>query len=1456
MSTSNNNGNRNVGRFSGHLLNFINQINQNELRNRNSLPITRSIEDKILPNSPIISKEDPNIVIYQYPDIKFSKNISENCKIIFVFGTKKEAFIKSFVNIYRDIAFEDKFRYEIKYPTSNDAFQIYDIKARTFKYNLKLICFPDFSQNKNDSLTSDKMLELLNLFKENIIPNKMHYILITLEEGKKLVNHEITFFYLFTKFFNIENIKDKIIIMHNTNKFNENHQNNINIINSIFNYEKDDFLFDENYDTYFSSLFNPEFNFINTNILYDKKCKEEYEKLSEKIKIIDSKFKQSKKIEIDTNKMNLIYDIIKSNDLNKINRIISELEKYERKEAIILFYFLIYGNIKNNLTAYIVNLYKKINNPGCLNLCEINFVKDKFFKRNFILYSKIIYTYLEKINGVKCEFDDSTLAQVENIFTSKLICLNLSNNKLSDISIFGKKSFSSLKNLDISYNNISNLDAFKIYKWKNLKTLNLSYNNISDIKAFTNDDSSNFLNLTDLNLSNNKIKKLNKINIKSLQNINLLNNELSEGIKEFLNYNFFNSKQLEIDNNQDSLNFYFSINCTINFGYLVQENNISNLLNNLSFKGINSLQLYNFEKFDFLANDSFSSLTYLNLENSSIDDITIFNKVKFIDIKEINLGYNEIINGYNSLHAFKSIKGIYLKAYYDRNSNQYDCEIKFDKPIMTLNYHFKDLYFLKDNLLNENMEIYISQEIFDYNQNFFTFSAIKNSFRLFKNLKANKVDINYISSLNKYECYGGFNRNIKLKFLYDDLLFLKDNIFEDIYSIKINNGFLSDALDLSLVRFPKLNNIELNNNKIESLKIFNDIYAINNINEENKKFNELNNEKKTLINITINSNICNSNLVGQLLGDKFNLNFIGVKNGQIKLSYTKPFNFEVLVDKIKLNNIRQFSNCSTIDLREMEFSSDDLNFLKNNSLFYLRYLYLNLSESVNLNFLDTIGSKYIYEIKIKNKFKENHFNYLNNNGFYCDDLIAKIDEKENNYLKIKFTYKKNYKLFFEYSYEINKNLILLKNLNLYKIVELNLSNINLNNIDFLINRTLNNLKILNLDSNKIEDISIFTKEQLNFSLYKLNLKNNPIRKGIQVFNNEFFKRSIYMELNITKNENEFKICPNYKFPFYDIEFYINSINDVLNIFDFKNEYIKFINSNNVGEAKLIEDMIKSYEIIDNKGTIFEIILFILNLRRKNGYDSINIKYEKNSTIFGRDENLYINDNNRILFEKAFKCILDKKPYYQDFAFKIDDTIYKYVPYFTNFNLFNLNSIHENLIVNFPYTEIYNLTMINCNFNLNIFEKTKFSSLKKIDLSQSKIIDISGICGNIPFTNLKILDLSHNTSITNLSELKNARFNYLEELNLSNDNINDLNEIKLGEYPFYRLTKLNLSHNHITSLEPIKYFRNLKIIDLEYNNINNNDEYNYIIDLNQTIQIRNVGNPASGSNLGMFCMKII
>ena len=58
---------------------------------------------KIIEGSETISNENPDLAIYKYPNLKFSKMAVNNRKILLFIGNESEKFINSFINMYSNI---------------------------------------------------------------------------------------------------------------------------------------------------------------------------------------------------------------------------------------------------------------------------------------------------------------------------------------------------------------------------------------------------------------------------------------------------------------------------------------------------------------------------------------------------------------------------------------------------------------------------------------------------------------------------------------------------------------------------------------------------------------------------------------------------------------------------------------------------------------------------------------------------------------------------------------------------------------------------------------------------------------------------------------------------------------------------------------------------------------------------------------------------------------------------------------------------------------------------------------------------------------------------------------------------------------------------------------------------------------------------------------------------------
>ena len=74
-----------------------------------------------------------------------------------------------------------------------------------------------------------------------------------------------------------------------------------------------------------------------------------------------------------------------------------------------------------------------------------------------------------------------------------------------------------------------------------------------------------------------------------------------------------------------------------------------------------------------------------------------------------------------------------------------------------------------------------------------------------------------------------------------------------------------------------------------------------------------------------------------------------------------------------------------------------------------------------------------------------------------------------------------------------------------------------------------------------------------------------------------------------------------------------------------------------------------------------------------------------------------------------------------------------------------------------------------------------------------------------------------------------------QLDLNNRNIGNIELNLLSGVDFKNIEEINLSHNNISDIEPLKNFKNLKKVDLSFNKINNINELKSISKYNNKIE---------------------
>ena len=1323
-------------------------------------------EPKILKESKIIS-ENPDMIIYQYPNKK-PKWISDNSKILLFIGNNQEQFINSIINIYRDISYEDNIRYKVENDNLEYYYKIYYIKPRTVRYNLIIISFP-FSWKDGEFVK-----DIMNIFDIEELPKRINNICITLEDKNQLDDKSFTNILTISSLFERKTINYDIIFLFSKEE-----------PNYTINEKNKSLLFNEYFDISLNSIFNYQCFFINNNILYEKSenNKNQWNKLDEEIKKIQNIIKSSKNLNLDKNK-ELLFSDIYSNDRIKYLKLKKHFTNLDKTGQIILINYFHFCHITYENSAYILFLYNKIiGNEKEITIDNNEIILSKNANLNNTLYilSKVKFKELRYLTFKNCGLIDTNLNLIKNLFSQNLRKLDLSENQLKDISIFNKEeeSLSNLYELDLSYNKIVNINDLVNCKFLNLNDLNLSHNEISDINCLHQNLSLN--SLRTLDLSFNRIKKLNEIDIKTLNYLDLMNNEISEGFLDFLNnfYHLCNSvDKLILTKGNNALNFqyYDSYLLLMDLKYPIEEKIMNETLKSISFKQIKNLEIDKFNNLEWLSNESLENLQILNFK-IKINDLSIFNTIKFTNLKKIVFCDNEpILKGFNSLNVFSLIYLISIKV--KKIENKYECYLSFENPEFQQSFIFDDLNFLKEKILVNNqkkdLSIDIAQEILDdkNNYDFFSYNEIINSFPIFKYLKANILDINYIN--NKYICITKFyNHKFRMTFSFDELNFLNDDMFKEIEELNLPDIIFNDNnIGITKEKFPKIKKLNLDNNIIESMKFFSEVEYL-------QKF----------LNLTLKSHECKSELLEFFEDNKFSMKDITTEGNQIKINYNKPFNFYLFIDKI--DKIKYFTGCREIYLNNLQLDDDDIKFLENKTLIRLEKLNLDGNKITNLNILKYIQSLNIRNLSLKNNLICSGIESIKNDyEIKSIEVKLKEDDQNNHIISFECSKKNGYYysfFYFDYLCDINNNSDIFKEMKFEKDISLDLSGIKLKNINFMENENFKYLSEIVLDNNLIDDIGIL--EKINYNNNKISLKENPIRKGLHALKNPIFK-CLYIELKIEKKENEYKIFASFKHPFIDIEFYINSIKEIKNILDFDNNSI-LLKKNDIDESELLENNL----LIDQSDSFKSMILF-LEFFKNNTKVNIVKKTDNFELIEGND--IIFNDNNKQSLEKIFSHFKNTT---------------KYNCSVSELNLIDLESDDEELIKCLSFLNITDLKLINCNFNLSIL---KNFTIKNLDLSETSVTDIKGIC---ELTELKKLNLSNNRNISNLYELKDAKFKQLKELILSNDNLEDLNEIKMSDYKFDELEVLDLTNNNIKDITPIKRnFKSLRKLHLKNNNI--------------------------------------
>jgi hypothetical protein len=1257
--------------------NIIKEINLNiEKKKLESEPIEKEEEkvEEVLGTDDILENKE-KFTIYKYPDFQFPPVVNNNCKVLLMIGYAQKYFIDTFITMYSNIKYDDNFRYSIG-TVPNSEISIYNIKFRNPEknYDIKIISIPSIEQ-MND-LTMRNMIEL---FKEKIPRNCINLICFTFEENKEDLNvYEKIFYKLLI---NLLDYRVKLLFLISSNDLNGeiNNYNPNYLIDKLFNFEKKE---KDKLDIVYISF--------NNKIIFD--CDENnWNKIKEKMDIIKNEILFSKRGILTKEKIDVMNLIL----LEEKEKIAQKFIEFDINEKLIILYHLldICFYLGENLSDLILSLLNIIIISRNHNIIHQNNDKLEFFNdQNCIEYINILsklslnFAKLEYIRIMNCVNDenilDNTMYLFEKITKNKIKNLNLAKNKISDLTWLNSLDiFSNLETLDLSNNNIVNLSPLMKCKFNYLENFNLSHNKISNIEWFKNN------------------------NFRSLKYLNLSENEINSGLNEF-SFSFTNTSEelllvLKCEKNYDEIFFKYNINLEMEFKYTFVDKNFNDILKNISFEGIKSLKLKNFDNnIHFLENRTLEYLKTLDIIDNNITNLSIFNNIKFIHIDKIfknrdndfleNIFW-KIKEGFKYLKSFTLINTEKLEIELNSDNKSYNIYTYFKNP--ELNILFNNTDFLFDDILSNTKDVIIPGTIFDIDgnsTNLFSYYTLKNYILPFlKNIYSEEIKIDYIKEKNIYECEIKFlNPYINIKVNFNDLSFINDsNILNKTEKIYLNHIPNNELNKIQFEKFSPSLYIQLNNIYIENIEIISKLYS-RNIDTSNLE--------------------CNPNLIDPM--ESFDFKKI-IRDNRIKYFYPslvskKIFCFEIGINKEILNRINFMKNC-----------------------LYINLVYMNINE--------------------------NDLTFLNKECFSS-------------------------------------------------IINLNLSNNKIKNIYLVTYNSLANLETLDLSNNEIEDINLLNDENNKFKNLKLlKINNNPIRKGLEVVKQKFFMHNC---LYITVNDIDKK----------NAEYYISlKFNNTLSYIDLKidtNEIKALINYTPKEEVKdecryiyldfYLENVNSLWDLIDYNYTFFDFDLtfeklvneYNLNITKEDFFIKNGIRFYLISILYIRRRDfIYSLDlgNKDEIIKNLFKLVYDKG--------------YNY--------LIELNEI--DLYLNFDKIKYY-FSFLNSD-SLNNYNFEGLSGLNEIDFSQIKLNDIRTLC-SAPLISLKTLKLCNNTKIINLYELKNAKFINLQNLDLSQDGINDLEEIGMKEYPFKGLISLNLGYNNIEKIEPILHFEILQNLNLEYNNL--------------------------------------
>jgi len=545
---------------------------------------------------------------------------------------------------------------------------------------------------------------------------------------------------------------------------------------------------------------------------------------------------------------------------------------------------------------------------------------------------------------------------------------------------------------------------------------------------------------------------------------------------------------------------------------------------------------------------------------------------------------------------------------------------------------------------------------------------------------------------------------------------------------------------------------------------------------ENKEQNLLNESALSEINLSVISNLqeSNTNIENMNINLNFNLNNYGNEQSFIskdQYSCTQcELPPEILYDTDKTETIK--IKCKKHGIKTF-LINDYLQMMSKNSYHYYKCGFCK--KNIQKNF-ETQAFKYCYHCKkiICHKCLIKHKSLINHkNVFFSNEINVRCEK----HLGAKYEM---------YCYDCDKSICKKCSENEHKK-------------HFIIS-----LKELNPNQNTIEKI-------------------NSIIEDLKKELNNLFKKAEYIKNVILLNELILYTYAKYENNYHHIINVSNLYKSLTNPNKKENIISNVLNCENItsNNQKLFMDLtidrfeVKIEEIKDDSSKRIKSINVIKNYKIKERNKSANclkpLKADKNIYNFNKKFNLDITpDNNQIILNHL----------------KLDDNDFKL---FCSLNLPELSklSLSENNITNLSYLnliksqKIEELCVDNNNLtNLDSFKNINIFSLKQLVLYCNKISSINSLSGLL-FSNLIQLNL-YNNKISNIDSLSKINMPKLQILHLGFNKISNIDVLAYVNFP--DLISLNLNGNEISSIDVLEkvHFQNLEQLDFFNNKISNID----------------------------------